>query len=354
MAFASADRVKETSTTTGTGTYNLAGASTGFRTFVAGIGNGNTCHYVAENGVDWEVGLGTVTDATPDTLARTRILASSNAGSAVNWGAGTREVYCSPLASAFQNIRPLKGYIYDLTMSNAADAANDITIAAGEATDETGEVVMVLPSAITKQLDAAWAVGNNAGGINTGAEAANTWYEVILIMRQDTGVVDVMFSTTANRATLPANYTHKRRIGWIRNDASSAIMAFTQVGDHFTLTTQVNDVAASKTTTATAATLTVPPNTIARFRATADMGTTVNANSVIVFSEIVEGNVTPALATGIGSIGYWDLATGVGVGHFELRANGSSQIEYDMDVAVGAFDISTFGWIDMRRRLDAN
>lgn len=94
MALVFADRVKETSTTTGTGTYSLAGAATGFRTFVAGIATGNTCHYCAEDGTDWEVGVGTVTDATPDTLSRDSILASSNGGSAVNWTAGTRNLFC--------------------------------------------------------------------------------------------------------------------------------------------------------------------------------------------------------------------------------------------------------------------
>lgn len=244
-----------------------------------------------------------------------------------------------------------RGHLWGLMMSNAADTANDITVAAGQAVSDDGTGVMVLSSAITKQLDASWAVGTAAGGLNTGAEANSTWYEVHLIKRVDTGVVDVMFTTTANRATLPTNYTLKRRIGWIRNSAAGAILQFTQVDDYFTLTTQVNDVAVNKTTTATAVTLTAPPSSIARFRATVDMSTSVNANSVIVFSEIAEGNVTPALATGIASLGYWDLATGVTAGHFELRVNTSSQIEHDADVAVGAFDISTFGWIDHRGKM---
>ena len=98
MPYAIADRVKETSTTTGTGTYSLAGAVSGFRTFVEGIGTGNTCPYIAEEGANWECGIGTVTDAAPDTLARTQILASSNAGAAVNWGAGTRTLYVGLLA----------------------------------------------------------------------------------------------------------------------------------------------------------------------------------------------------------------------------------------------------------------
>jgi len=91
MAFLVADRVKETSTTTGTGTYTLAGAVAGFRSFAA-IGNGNVTFYVATDGTDWEVGRGTYTSS-GTTLARTTILASSNANAAVNWGAGTREIF---------------------------------------------------------------------------------------------------------------------------------------------------------------------------------------------------------------------------------------------------------------------
>jgi hypothetical protein len=244
-----------------------------------------------------------------------------------------------------------RGHLWGLNLSNAADTVNDITVAVGEACAEGGGTSMVLSGAITKQIDATWAVGTNAGGLNTGAVANSTWYEVHLIKRLDTGVVDVMFTTTANRATLPANYTKQRRIGWVQTQAAGAgIRQFTQVDNHFTLTTQVNDVNAAKTLTATAVTLTAPPNSIARFRATADMSTSVNANSAIVFSEIVEGNVTPAISTGIASLGYWDLATGASAGHFELRVSSTSTIEHDADVAVGNFDISTFGWIDMRGR----
>ena len=95
MAVVFADRTQETSTTTGTGTYDLAGAVTGFQTFVAGIGTANTCYYTATDSINWEVGIGTVTDAAPDTLARTTILASSNAGAAVSWAAGTRNIFCT-------------------------------------------------------------------------------------------------------------------------------------------------------------------------------------------------------------------------------------------------------------------
>ena len=97
MALVVADRVKESTTTTGTGTVNLAGAETGFQTFVAGIGNSNTTYYaiVDANTGDFEVGIGTVTDASPDTLSRDTILQSSNSDSAVNFGSGTKSVFCT-------------------------------------------------------------------------------------------------------------------------------------------------------------------------------------------------------------------------------------------------------------------
>jgi hypothetical protein len=97
MAFQVADRVKETTTTTGTGTLDLGGAASGFETFVAGIGNGNETYYVITdpNTGDYEVGVGTITDAATDTLSRDSVITSSNAGSLVNFGAGTKDVFCS-------------------------------------------------------------------------------------------------------------------------------------------------------------------------------------------------------------------------------------------------------------------
>jgi hypothetical protein len=94
MALVVKDRVNETSTTTGTGTFTLAGAVTGFQTFSA-IGNGNTTYYtiVLQGGTEWEVGLGTYTSS-GTTLSRDVVLSSSNSGSLVNFSAGTKNVFC--------------------------------------------------------------------------------------------------------------------------------------------------------------------------------------------------------------------------------------------------------------------
>ena len=101
MALVINDRVKETSTTTGTGTLDLAGVVTGFVTFVAGIGNSNTTYYaIHEQGTNnWEVGIGTVTDATPDTLARTTVLNNSLGTTAKINFSGTLDVFCTMPAS---------------------------------------------------------------------------------------------------------------------------------------------------------------------------------------------------------------------------------------------------------------
>ena len=101
MALVLNDRVKETSTTTGTGTLNLAGASVGFVTFVAGIGNSNTTYYAinAQGTSNWEVGIGTVTDATPDTLARDTVLSNSLGNTSKINFSGTLDVFCTMPAS---------------------------------------------------------------------------------------------------------------------------------------------------------------------------------------------------------------------------------------------------------------
>ena len=102
MALVINDRVKETSTTTGTGTFDLAGAATGFDTFVTGIATGNTTYYAIFNQgtTEWEVGIGTVTDAATDTLSRTTVLTNSDGNTSnVDFAAGTKDVFCTLPAS---------------------------------------------------------------------------------------------------------------------------------------------------------------------------------------------------------------------------------------------------------------
>jgi len=85
------DRVKETSTTTGTGSMTLAGAVEGYQSFAA-IGNGNLTFYTISNDTDWEVGVGMYLTSGP-TLERNAVLDSSNNGALVNWASGEKDVF---------------------------------------------------------------------------------------------------------------------------------------------------------------------------------------------------------------------------------------------------------------------
>lgn len=235
MAHVNADRVKETSTTTGTGTYNLDGASTGFQTFVAGIGNGNTCDYLATNNVDWESGQGTVTDATPDTLARTTIYASSNAGSAVNWGAGTKTLFCAPLGgrvlNKLQNLSDL---------DNAATAFGNIKQAATDAA--TGVVEIAVQSEMEAGSDTGRAVvpgrqhfhpsASKCWGQTTGAgtPTLSSSYNMTSITDTGTGQLTATIATDFSSAnyscvSTSVNAAGSVRVGpWLASKAAGSIV----------------------------------------------------------------------------------------------------------------------------------
>jgi len=123
MALVVADRVKETTTTAGTGTVTLLGASIGYQSFAA-IGNGNETYYTiaGQTSNEWEVGIGTYTSS-GTTLSRTTVLASSNSGSLVNFSAGTKDVFVT---------YPAGRSVYDdLTLTAAApqlNASNGIVV----------------------------------------------------------------------------------------------------------------------------------------------------------------------------------------------------------------------------------
>ena len=122
MALVINDRVKESSSTTGTGAFALAGIVQGFETFLAGIGNSNTTYYAAyEAGTNnWEVGLGTL-DGSSANLARTTVLTSSNSDSLVNFTSGGLEIFCTLPAS--------KAVYLDSTGTPVGAASNGFAVA---------------------------------------------------------------------------------------------------------------------------------------------------------------------------------------------------------------------------------
>ena len=129
MALVLNDRVRETSTTTGTGAMALGGAVVGFQTFAAGIGNSNTCYYAISlrGGAEFETGLGTL-DGDSSDLTRTTVFQSSNSDSAVDFSAGTKDVFVTLPAS--------KAVFEDATTDNVTLAADlsvgdDLTVNGG-------------------------------------------------------------------------------------------------------------------------------------------------------------------------------------------------------------------------------
>ena len=127
MALVLNDRVKETSTTTGQGTLDLAGAATGFETFVTGIGDTNTTYYAIVHATDgtWEIGIGTIGDASPDTLTRTTVIDTSAGNTTkINFASGTKNVFCT-LPSSKAVFLDADG---DVTLGANLDVGGNLTV----------------------------------------------------------------------------------------------------------------------------------------------------------------------------------------------------------------------------------
>ncbi len=155
-SFKTAPRVRETSSTTGTGTYALAGAPTGFQPFSV-MGAGNLCPYFASDGVNWEEGIGTISVG-PAQLARTIVLGSSNAGAAVNWGVGTRTLRCGAISGL-----ALPRYL----SKSVAGAAGTTVLTQDEQRRTVLELTGALTGARTIEVDATpwvFVVYNNTTG----------------------------------------------------------------------------------------------------------------------------------------------------------------------------------------------
>lgn len=165
MALVLKDRVKETTTTTGTGTYTLGGAVTGYQAFSV-VGDGNTTYYTVTDGTNWEVGIGTYTSS-GTTLSRGTILESSNSGNAVNWGAGSKDVFLTYPAE--------RAVATDLSQTLSNKTITDLVFD-GDYTEEVftisdGASVDLDPSNGTIQL---WTLGASRSPTATGFAAGQS------------------------------------------------------------------------------------------------------------------------------------------------------------------------------------
>ena len=224
MALVINDRVKETTTTTGTGAVALGGAVTGFETFSAGVGNSNTTYYsiAHQTANEWEVGLGTL-DGDSSDLTRTTVISSSNSDSAVSFSAGTKDIFCTVPASKLvfedgSNNVALNGAITgatNITLTGELDAAT-LDISGNADIDGTLEADAITVNGITLAETIADTVGamvtsNTESGITVAYDDAdNTLDFTVGTLNQN---------TTGSAATL----TTARTIGGTSFDGSANI-----------------------------------------------------------------------------------------------------------------------------------
>ena len=178
MALVVKERVKETSTTSGTGTLTLAGAASGFQAFSA-VGDGNTTYYAVIDGTNWEVGLGTYTSS-GTTLARTTVLASTNSNNAVNFSSDSKDVFV----------------VYPASKAIYGDAEGNVTIKATETGDDKPAVLLLQ----TGETDIA--ADDALGKVQFQApdEAAGT--DAILVAAEIAAVSEGDFSASSNATKL--------------------------------------------------------------------------------------------------------------------------------------------------------
>ena len=161
MALVINNRVRETTSTTGTGAVTLGGAVGGFQTFAAGIGNSNTTYYAISINTEseWEVGLGTL-NSDSSTLTRTTVLESSNSDSAVDFSAGSKEVFCT---------LPSEKAVY---LDASDDQVGGFSSVAGDSSPQLGGdldvVTYDIVSTANRDIDI---IPNGTGDVNLGADA---------------------------------------------------------------------------------------------------------------------------------------------------------------------------------------
>lgn len=252
-----------------------------------------------------------------------------------------------------------RSYLAGLTLSNnATDPTNDIDIAVGTCQNSTNAHNLILASALTKRLDAAWTVGTNQGGLDTGT-IANDTYHVHLIKRSDTGVVDALFSLSATAPTMPASYDFRRRIGSIIR-AGGTIVAFTQDGDYFQVNVPVNEWNENIAgTTAVTKTLTrVPTGINALWHGFLALRTPIaGATMAILASDLATTDTAPVTVPsgGIGQVFSNPQAAILDDGgEVQVRTNTSAQIRMRANSTTGtpSWGGTSKGWWDRRGRDD--
>jgi hypothetical protein len=355
MAFKLGDRIRENTTTTGTGDLTLTGADVGFATFNSRLSTNDTTWYALVFGASWEVGIGTFT--APATLTRTTIIASSNSDAALNLGAGTKEVFITVPAQILTQLNQLGGiisrglgprHLSGLGLANnASDAVNDIDVAAGAARDDADTGDLVLAATVVKQLDVAFAEYVAPGTPSGGRDSADNltgakWFDVYVI--GGAGKNAQPFFTTSASPTLPSGFTRKRRIGsvlWM----GSFLKSFVQFGERFLfLSPPALDIDATIGASANNYTLSVPRNR--RVIALLNLYVYNGSNAAVVYARAPDQSDDGPSQTATPMPSMAAASTGIASGQVDVLTNTSGQIVLRAQNASTLVRASTLGWID--------
>lgn len=248
----------------------------------------------------------------------------------------------------------LQDYLGGLVLSNdGVTPATKLDISAGVCVSDDATTLMKLAAFV--KTTGSWAVGTGNGALDSGSVANATGYHVYAIERPDTGVVDVLFSTSGTAPTMPTNYTKKRRIGWFRTDGAASILAFIQDGDLFQWSASFLDLnaLANPGTAAVTRALTVPSG--------------INVQAIVQF--IVQSNSTDVVLGKLSDLATADEAPSatnsdislaentaggdsIVAARLQIRTNTTAQIRYRLAASSASVTVSirTLAWVDTRGR----
>ena len=263
MALILKDRVLETCSSPGTGAVTLLGATVGYQTFSAAIGNGNTCYYTIsdQNGVNWEVGLGTYATS-GNTLTRTTVLSSSNSGSTVNFNTGTQNVFVTyPSEQAVY--QDANGYITSQFISSlqafAIKSTGQINLKplASAPTGAAGDIIFNSTSSQFQGYNGtAWLPVGGAVLSNDTSTATSVYP---LFANATSGTATTIYTSNANLLYTPSTgeltaQTHVSANGLTVNSAT--------VSANYTIPSGSNAISAGPVTVASGITVTVPSGSV--------------------------------------------------------------------------------------------
>lgn len=253
---------------------------------------------------------------------------------------------------AVSNIAGLpNNWIDGFIMSNAGDAENmDITVGPGQAMDSTNSYSLTVTGTMTKQLDASWAAGDDAGGLFHGSVDTETCYHFFAIRKDSDGSIDFGFDTDVTASGIPNGYTAYRRLGAVITTTVPEIRGFKQIGDVFKFDTAPQDKSGLGTSMHTIS-LSVPTGleVSAIIHAKFSDYSPVGATYVWVRGEHEKRDAAPAVSDSE----LWVAGTSSGhtaVARMELITSTSGQIYARASQWTGdhRFYVDTHGWVDPR------